>query len=246
MELKGKVAIITGGANGIGRETTLTFLKEGASVMIWDINKEKADETISLAGDLGNKIEFLEVDIRDYKNVSDATEKTMEKFGKIDILINNAGITADSTLKKMEPADWQKVIDVNLTGVFNCGKAVALKMIEAGSGRIINTSSVVAHNGNFGQSNYVATKTGVIGLAKVWAKELGKYGITVNAVAPGFVETDMIKTVPEKVINALTGNTPLGRLGKPEDIANAYVFLASDKASFITGTVLSVDGGLKL
>ena len=246
MELKGKVAIITGGANGIGRETTLTFLKEGASVMIWDINKEKADETISLAGDLGKKVEFQEVDIRDYESVSDATEKTMEKFGKIDILINNAGITADSTLKKMEPADWQKVIDVNLTGVFNCGKAVALKMIEAGSGRIINTSSIVAHNGNFGQSNYVATKTGVIGLAKVWAKELGKYGITVNAVAPGFVETDMIKTVPEKVINALTGNTPLGRLGKPEDIANAYVFLASDKASFITGTVLSVDGGLKL
>jgi len=246
MELKGKVAIITGGANGIGRETTLTFLKEGASVMIWDINKEKADETISLAGDLGKKVEFQEVDIRDYESVSDATEKTMEKFGKIDILINNAGITADSTLKKMEPADWQKVIDVNLTGVFNCGKAVSLKMIEAGSGRIINTSSVVAHNGNFGQSNYVATKTGVIGLAKVWAKELGKYGITVNAVAPGFVETDMIKTVPEKVINALTGNTPLGRLGKPEDIANAYVFLASDKASFITGTVLSVDGGLKL
>jgi len=246
MELKGKVAIITGGANGIGRETTLTFVKEGASVMIWDINREKADETISLAGELGNKIEFLEVDIRNYESVSDATEKTMEKLGQIDILINNAGITADSTLKKMDPADWQKVIDVNLTGVFNCGKAVSLKMIDAGSGRIINTSSVVAHNGNFGQSNYVATKTGVIGLAKVWAKELGRYGITVNAVAPGFVETDMIKTVPEKVINALTGNTPLGRLGKPVDIANAYVFLASDKASFITGTVLSVDGGLKL
>jgi 3-oxoacyl-[acyl-carrier protein] reductase len=246
MELKDKVAIITGGANGIGRETTLAFVKEGASVMIWDINREKADETISLAGELGEKIEFLEVDIRNYESVSQATDKTVERFGKIDILINNAGITADSTLKKMEPQDWQRVIDVNLTGVFNCGKAVSLKMIEAGSGRIINTSSVVAHNGNFGQSNYVATKTGVIGLAKVWAKELGRYGITSNAVAPGFVETDMIKTVPEKVINGITGNTPLGRLGKPQDIANAYVFLASDKASFITGAVLNVDGGLKL
>jgi 3-oxoacyl-[acyl-carrier protein] reductase len=246
MELKDKVAIITGGANGIGRETSLAFVKEGASVMIWDVNREKADETISMAGDLGEKIEFLEVDIRDYNSVSQAADKTMERFGKIDILINNAGITADSTLKKMDPSDWQKVIDVNLTGVFNCGKAVSLKMIEAGSGRIINTSSVVAHNGNFGQSNYVATKTGVIGLAKVWAKELGRHGITANAVAPGFVETDMIKTVPEKVINAITGNTPLGRLGKPADIANAYVFLASDKASFITGTVLNVDGGLKL
>lgn len=246
MELKDKVAIITGGANGIGRETTLAFVKEGASVMIWDINREKADETISLAGELGEKIEFLEVDIRNYESVSQATDKTVERFGKIDILINNAGVTADSTLKKMEPQDWQRVIDVNLTGVFNCGKAVSLKMIEAGSGRIINTSSVVAHNGNFGQSNYVATKTGVIGLAKVWAKELGRYGITSNAVAPGFVETDMIKTVPEKVINGITGNTPLGRLGKPQDIANAYVFLASDKASFITGAVLNVDGGLKL
>ncbi len=246
MELKDKVAIITGGANGIGRETTLAFVKEGAQVMIWDIDSEKANETIALAGDLGSKISFLEVDIRKYENVADATERTISALGKIDILINNAGITADSTLKKMDPADWQSVIDVNLTGVFNCGKAVALKMIEANSGRIINTSSVVAHNGNFGQSNYVATKTGVIGLAKVWAKELGRHGITVNAVAPGFIETDMIKTVPEKVIDALTGNTPLGRLGTPEDIANAYVFLASDKASFITGTVLSVDGGLKL
>jgi len=130
--------------------------------------------------------------------------------------------------------------------VFNCGKAVALHMMDTGGGRIINTSSVVAHNGNFGQSNYVATKTGVIGLAKVWAKELGRYGITVNAVAPGFINTDMIKTVPEKVLDGLRGQTPLGRLGEPSDIANAYIFLASEKASFITGAVLNVDGGLKL
>lgn len=246
MQLKDKTAIVTGGANGIGRETTLKFVSEGCRVMIWDIDAEKAAETQKMAGDKSTSIHFMSVDIRSYEAVEDAVEKTLETLGKIDILINNAGVTADSTLKKMTPDQWQKVIDVNLTGVFNCGKAVSLKMMESGGGRIINTSSVVAHNGNFGQSNYVATKTGVIGLAKVWAKELGKYGITCNAVAPGFIETDMIKTVPEKVLDGLRGQTPLGRLGQPEDIANAYIFLASEKASFITGAVLNVDGGLKL
>jgi 3-oxoacyl-[acyl-carrier protein] reductase len=246
MELKNKTAIITGGANGIGRETTLKFVSEGCKVMIWDIDEAKAEETKRIAGDKSDAIAFQSVDIRSYEAVEKATQDAVEKFGSIDILINNAGVTADSTLKKMTADQWQKVIDVNLTGVFNCGKAVALHMIENGGGRIINTSSVVAHNGNFGQSNYVATKTGVIGLAKVWAKELGRSGITVNAVAPGFIETDMIKTVPEKVLDGLRGQTPLARLGKPEDIANAYVFLASDKASFITGAVLNVDGGLKL
>jgi 3-oxoacyl-[acyl-carrier protein] reductase len=246
MQLKNKTAIITGGANGIGRETTLKFVAEGCRVMIWDIDAEKAAETQKLAGDHSSMIDFMSVDIRSYEAVEKAVAKTVESFGKIDILINNAGVTADSTLKKMTPDQWQKVIDVNLTGVFNCGKAVAMHMIDAGGGRIINTSSVVAHNGNFGQSNYVATKTGVIGLAKVWAKELGRYRITVNAVAPGFIDTDMIKSVPEKVLDGLRGQTPLGRLGQPEDIANAYVFLASEKASFITGAVLNVDGGLKL
>ncbi|MCZ4409638.1 beta-ketoacyl-ACP reductase [Cryomorphaceae bacterium 1068] len=246
MQLENKTAIITGGANGIGRETTLKFVSEGCRVMIWDINSEQAAETIKLAGDQSSMIGFMSVDIRSYEAVEEAVAKTVETIGKVDILINNAGVTADSTLKKMTPDQWQKVIDVNLTGVFNCGKAVAIHMMETGGGRIINTSSVVAHNGNFGQSNYVATKTGVIGLAKVWAKELGRYGITANAVAPGFINTDMIKSVPEKVLDGLRVQTPLGRLGQPEDIANAYVFLASDKASFITGAVLNVDGGLKL
>jgi len=246
MELKDKTAVITGGANGIGRATTLAFVREGANVMIWDIDAEQAEETKRLAGDGGERVHFLSVDIRSYQKVEDAIAETVSRIGKIEILINNAGVTADSTLKKMTPDQWQKVVDVNLTGVFNCGKAAALHMMENNYGRIINTSSVVAHNGNFGQSNYVATKTGVIGLAKVWAKELGRYGITVNAVAPGFVETDMIKTVPEKVLDGLRGQTPLGRLGKPEDIANAYVYLSSEKASFITGAVLNVDGGLKL
>lgn len=242
--LEGKLAIITGGASGIGRETTLTFVKEGARVVIWDINEEKANETRELAGDNASKIDFMHVDTRDYAKVEAATDEVIGKYNKIDILINNAGITADATLKKMEPQQWQKVLDVNLTGVFNCGKAVSLKMSEAGSGKIINTSSVVAHNGNFGQSNYVATKSGVIGLTKVWARELGKYGINVNAVAPGFIETEMILSVPEKVLDGLRGKTPLGRLGKPQDIADAYVFLSSDKSNYITATVLNVDGGM--
>jgi 3-oxoacyl-[acyl-carrier protein] reductase len=246
MQLKNKTAIITGGAQGIGRETTVAFAKEGCRVVIWDIDAEKAEETKREAGEQSDAIHFMKVDIRSYEEVEAATNEAENLLGRIDILINNAGVTADSTLKKMTSEQWQKVIDVNLTGVFNCGKAVALKMMESGGGRIINTSSVVAHNGNFGQSNYVATKTGVIGLAKVWAKELGRYGITCNAVAPGFIETDMIKTVPEKVLDGLKGQTPLGRLGTPADIANAYIFLASDKASFITGAVLNVDGGLKL
>ncbi len=246
MELTNKTAIITGGANGIGRETCLKFVSEGCKVMIWDVNEAKAEETRSMAGDQADQISFLNVDIRSYEKVKEATERTVELLGKIDILINNAGVTEDSTLKKMSSEQWQKVIDVNLTGVFNCGKAVALHMMDNGGGRIINTSSVVAHNGNFGQSNYVATKTGVIGLAKVWAKELGKYGITCNAVAPGFIETEMLMTVPEKILDRLRGQTPLGRLGFPEDVANAYLFLASDRSAFITGTVLEVDGGLKL
>lgn len=242
--LEGKTAIITGGASGIGRETTLTFIKEGATVIIWDINESNAKETQELAGDLKSGVDFMHVDTTDYAAVEAATNEVMKKYGKIDILINNAGITSDSTLKKMEPAQWQKVIDVNLTGVFNCGKAVSLKMMENNSGKIINTSSVVAHNGNFGQSNYVATKSGVIGLTKVWARELGKYGINVNAVAPGFIETEMILSVPEKVLEGLRGKTPLGRLGKPQDIADAYVFLSSEKSNYITGTVLNVDGGM--
>lgn len=242
--LQGKLAIITGGASGIGRETTLTFVKEGANVIIWDINEEKANETLKLAGEYESAIAFMHVDTRNYEAVEAAANQVIQEHGKIDILINNAGITSDATLKKMQPEQWQKVLDVNLTGVFNCGKAVSQKMVEAGSGKIINTSSVVAHNGNFGQSNYVATKSGVIGLTKVWARELGKYGINVNAVAPGFIETEMILSVPEKVLEGLRGKTPLGRLGKPQDIADAYVFLASDKSNYITGTVLNVDGGM--
>jgi len=160
------------------------------------------------------------------------------------VLVNNAGITRDATLLKMTEEQWQQVIDVNLSGVFHCTKAIAPFMVEQGSGCIINTSSVVGLYGNFGQTNYVATKSGVIGMTKVWARELGRKGIRVNVVAPGFIATDMIDSVPEKVIDAMVGKTPLARVGKPEDIANAYIYLSSDLSSFVTGTVISVDGGL--
>ncbi|RMG37053.1 MAG: SDR family oxidoreductase, partial [Methanobacteriota archaeon] len=180
------------------------------------------------------------------KQVQSAAETVVKEFGKIDILINNAGITRDARLLKMSPEDWQKVIDVNLTGVFNTTRTIAPFMVENGYGRIINASSVVGLYGNFGQTNYVATKAGVIGMTKVWARELGPKGITVNAIAPGFIATEMIETVPEKVIQLLLEKTPLRRLGQPEDVANAYLFLASEEASFINGAVLSVDGGLTI
>lgn len=242
--LEGKVAIITGGAQGIGKTTALTFAKEGASLIIWDVNEEKGKAILLELSNLGTPAMFHKVDVTKPESVEDAVAAALSRFGKIDILVNNAGITKDATLMKMTMEQFQAVLNVNLTGVFNCTKAVAVSMIEKGSGRILNASSVVGIYGNFGQSNYVATKAGVIGMTKVWARELGRKGITVNAVAPGFIATDMIATVPEKVIETLKEKTPLGRLGLPEDIANAYLFLASDEASFINGHCLSVDGGL--
>jgi 3-oxoacyl-[acyl-carrier protein] reductase len=244
--LDGKVAIITGGAQGIGWATAELFSGEGAQVVIWDIDAEKGEKAARSLNENGGQSLFTHVDTTELNSVTTAAEEAHQKFGRIDILINNAGITRDASMKKMQPDQWQQVIDVNLTGVFNCGKAVFPYMIENGGGRIINASSVVAHNGNFGQSNYVATKAGVIGLTKVWAREFGRKGILVNAVAPGFIETEMILTVPENILDGLRSKTPLGRLGQPSDIANAYLFLSSDKASYITGTVLNVDGGLIL
>ena len=186
----------------------------------------------------------MKVNVADYEEVEKAILQIINEFGKIDILVNNAGILRDGTLVKMTPQQWQQVIDVNLTGVFNCTKAVAPHMIEKQYGKIINATSVVGLYGNFGQTNYVATKAGVIGMTKVWARELGRKGINVNAIAPGFIATEMVTSMPEKVISMMKEKTPLGRLGKPEDIANAYCFLASEEADFINGTVLSVDGGV--
>lgn len=244
--LENKVAIITGGAQGIGKAAVRKFAEEGASVIIWDINEEKAKQTIAELSTLSKKIDFNQVNITSYDSVQTAAESVYKNYKSIDILVNNAGITKDATLAKMTPDQWQQVINVNLTGVFNCTKAVSSFMIENKYGRIVNTSSIVGLYGNFGQTNYVAAKSGIIGMTKVWARELGRKGINVNAVAPGFIATEMVETVPEKVIEMLKEKTPLGRLGNPEDIADAYLFLASNEAKFINGAVLSVDGGLVL
>lgn len=244
--LENKVSIITGGAQGIGKATVKKFAEEGAVVFIWDVNEEKASATINELKSLSEKIEFQRVDVTNLDSVSEAAKRIVEKHKRIDILINNAGITRDASFLKMTPEQWKQVIDVNLTGVFNCTKAIAPFMVENKFGKIVNTSSVVGLYGNFGQTNYVATKSGIIGMTKVLARELGRKGINVNAVAPGFIATEMVDTIPEKVIEMLKEKTPLGKLGNPEDIANAYLFLVSEEAKFITGTVLSVDGGLVL
>ena len=242
--LAGKTAVITGGAQGIGKATVIKFVNEGASVAIWDLDESKGIQLANEFNKAEQKVVFFKVNVANSEQVITSMKKVIEEFGKVDILINNAGITKDATLKKMTPEQWQHVIDVNLTGVFNCTQSVSEHMVERGSGRIINASSVVGIYGNFGQTNYVATKAGVIGMTKTWARELGRKGICVNAVAPGFIATEMVAAMPEKVIQMMEEKTPLGRLGKPEDIANAYCFLASDEASFINGTTLSVDGGI--
>lgn len=244
--LENKVAVITGGAQGIGKAAVKRFAEEGAVVIIWDVNEEKASSTINKFRNISDKISFQKVDVTKLESVTEAAKQIIEKHQKIDILINNAGITRDASFLKMTSEQWQQVIDVNLTGVFNCTKTVAPFMVEKLYGKIVNTSSVVGLYGNFGQTNYVATKSGIIGMTKVWARELGRKGINVNAVAPGFIATEMVSTVPEKVLDMLKERTPLGRLGEPEDIANAYLFLSSDEAKFINGAVLSVDGGLVL
>lgn len=240
--IENKIAIITGGADGLGKAGVVKFLKEGAKVIIWDVNTDKANET--LAELTGKHVEFMKVNTADFDSVEKATNEVIAKYGQIDILVNNAGITRDASLKKMTSEQWQQVIDVNLTGVFNCTKNISQYMVEKGSGKIINTSSVVALYGNFGQTNYVATKAGLIGMTKTWAKELGRKGVNVNAVAPGFMLTEMVKKMPENIIDAMQAKVPLGRLGQPEDIANTYLFLASDEASYVNGTVISVDGGM--
>jgi 3-oxoacyl-[acyl-carrier protein] reductase len=210
------------------------------------VNEQKASMTVAEIGADGGNVEFMKVNTAKFEEVEKAAKNVFEKFGKIDILVNNAGITRDSTLKKMTSEQWQQVIDVNLTGVFNCTKCVVEYMLDKGFGRIINTSSVVALYGNFGQTNYVAAKAGLIGMTKTWAKELGRKGINVNAVAPGFIATEMVMQMPENVLDAMKSKVPVGRLGKPEEIAATYLFLASDDAAYINGAVISVDGGITL
>lgn len=240
--LADKVAVITGGARGIGKAAASLFAEEGACIVIWDVLDE-GRETAAMLREAGYTAEFEKLNTRDYEAVEEAAERIYQRFGKIDILINNAGITRDQSFLKMSHEQFQEVIDVNLYGVFNCTKAIAPYMKSAGYGRIISTSSIVALYGNFGQTNYVATKAGVIGMTKVWARELGKYGITSNAVAPGFVLTEMTLAIPEEIRAGAAAQIPLKRLGEPKDIAYAYLYLASDEASFVNGICLSVDGG---
>lgn len=242
--LEHKVAIITGGANGIGKATCQKFLEEGAIVIIWDVAEEKALKTQADFKIEGFEIDFMKVDTTSFNAVEAAAKLVFEKYSKIDILINNAGITRDATLKNMTEEQFDMVINVNLKGVFNCAKAVMPYMAAANYGRIVNAASIVANNGNFGQTNYVATKAGVIGMTKTWSKELGRKNITVNAVAPGFIATEMMLTIPENVLQGIKDKTPLGRLGEPSEIANVYAFLSSDEASFITGAVINTNGGL--
>jgi 3-oxoacyl-[acyl-carrier protein] reductase len=235
LNLANKVVIITGGAAGIGRATADRFAGEGANVIVWDVNTEP------------------KIDVTSRESVDAAVREVVAKRGRIDVLVNNAGILRDAQLVKvkdgavvseMDDATFDAVMNVNLKGVFVCTRAVAPHMIAARSGVILNASSIVALYGNFGQTNYAAAKAGVISFTQTWARELGRYGIRVNCVAPGFIGTEMVKAMPEKVLDSMMSRTPLGRLGDPADVANAYVWLASDAAKFVHGAVLSVDGGL--
>ncbi len=250
MRMKDKVVLVTGGAAGIGKATALRFAEEGAKVVICDVNEEAGRETVKL---LGDEAAFYKVNVADRAEVQKWVDEVTARYGRVDVLVNNAGVLRDGQLVKvkdgqlvnqMAEADFDLVISVNLKGVFNCSQAVAPVMIKQGGGVILNASSVVGLDANFGQTNYVATKFGVIGMTKVWARELGRYNIRVNAVAPGFTATEMVTAMPEKILDGMKSRTPLGRLGEPRDIANAYLFLASDEASFITGEVLRVDGGI--
>jgi 3-oxoacyl-[acyl-carrier protein] reductase len=248
--LKDKVAIITGSARGIGASTALTFAREGARVAVCDMDEEQGQQTAAAINELIGASEspaalFLPVNVADRVSVQQVVQQTVSYFGRLDILVNNAGVTRDAQLKKMTAEEFDFVVNINLKGVFNCGKAVAEYLLEqAQGGVILNAASVVGLDGNFGQSNYAATKAGVIGMTKVWARELGPKGIRVNALAPGFIETSMTAKMPEKIYTSMVEKTPLRRAGQPQDVANAYLWLASDEASFINGVVLRIDGGL--
>jgi 3-oxoacyl-[acyl-carrier protein] reductase len=253
--LRSKVVIVTGAAAGIGLATARRFASEGCRVAAWDVNDAGQEELLRELTALGGEALFRKVSVCSDADVESAVEEVVGRWGAVDVLINNAGITRDSQFVKwkdgavagtMSDDAFDSVISVNLKGVFLCSRAVVPHMIRKGSGVILNASSIVGLYGNFGQTNYAATKAGVIAFARTWSRELGKYNIRVNAIAPGFTATEMVRKMPEKIIQSMVSHIPLGRMGTPEDMAEAYVWLASDAASFITGTVLSVDGGLVL
>ena len=242
-KLEGKVAVVTGGASGIGEAIVRLFMGEGAQTIIADILDGQG---VALAEELGQLAFFQHTDVSQEANVQEAFRKATEQFGKIDILVNNAGITRDGLLLRMKRSDWDAVININLTAAYLCIQQVLSGMVRRRYGRIINIASVVAQMGNAGQANYVASKAGIIGLTRAVAQEVASRSITVNAVAPGFIETAMTKALSPEAREKLAGRIPLGRLGQPPDVAQAVMFLASDEAAYITGHVLNVNGGLYL
>ncbi len=246
MRLENKVAIITGAGSGIGRETALLFAKEGAKVVVADISERGGMETVEEIKRTAGEGVFIKLDVSSIEQAKQMVKETSERYGRIDILIINAGIVQDALIIKMTEEQWDRVINVNLKGAFNCIKAVVDVMINQGSGVILNASSIVGVYGNIGQANYASAKAGLIGMTKSLAKELGRKGIRINAVAPGFIRTPMVGGVPEKVLEMVKEKTPLRRLGEPRDIAYAYLYLASDEAGFVNGAVIPVDGGLVL
>jgi 3-oxoacyl-[acyl-carrier protein] reductase len=244
--LLNKVSLITGAAQGIGLATALKFAAEGATVIVCDVQQAGVDSAVAQCRALGATAEGFVMDVTQRTMVDAVIARVVAQFGRIDTLVNNAGITQDARLQKMTLEQFDRVIDVNLRGVFHCAQAVADVMVAQGSGVILNASSVVGIYGNFGQTNYAATKFGVIGFTKTWSRELGPKGVRVNAVAPGFISTPILASMPEKVLQELQAKVPLKRLGRPEEIANVYAFLASDEASYINGAVIEVSGGMSL
>jgi 3-oxoacyl-[acyl-carrier protein] reductase len=251
--LRGKVVIVTGAAAGIGRATALRFAREGGRVAGFDVNEDAGPGLVEEIGKAGGEGLFARVDVAEAASVAAGVKAVVDRWGRVEVLVNNAGIVRDAQLVKwkdgavagtMSEEAWDGVLGVNLKGVFLCTRAVVPHMIRGGGGVVLSASSVVGLYGNFGQTNYVATKAGVIGMTRTWARELGKHGIRVNAVAPGFVATEILGSMPQRILDSMVEHTPLGRIGRPEDIANAYCWLASDQASFVTGHCLSVDGGV--
>ena len=246
MRLVDKVSIITGAASGIGHATAVKFAREGARVAVCDINEAAAHKVAKEINDDGGEAIHFRVDVTDKDSIAAMVEGVMARWGRIDTLVNNAGIVQDAQLKKMTEDQFDSVIDVNLKGVYNCTKAVVDIMLEQNSGVILNASSIVGLYGNFGQTNYAASKFAVIGMMKTWARELGRKGIRANAICPGFIETPILKSMPHKIIEMMEDKVPMGRLGRPEEIANTYAWLASDEASYINGAVIEVSGGVTI
>lgn len=244
MRLKDKVCIVTGSGSGIGQATAIKFALEGAKVAVCDVNETAAADTVKEIQEKGGEAKNYKVDITDKESIQNMVDDLMKQYGRIDVLVNNAGIIMDAQLKKMTDDQFDKVINVNLRGTYLCSKAVVNIFIEQQKGVILNASSIVGLYGNFGQTNYAASKFGVIGFTRTWAKELGKYNVRVNAVCPGFIATSILAPMPEKVIKSMEDKVPMKRLGKPEEIANTYAFLASDEASYVNGAVVEVSGGI--